>query len=496
MTFLSRLLGFVRDTLIARIFGADMVSDAFVVAFKIPNLFRRISAEGAFSQAFVPILSEYKSQRDFYATRELINRTATLLGILLIVVTLLGILLAPLLVAITAPGFSHNPEKMQLTVALLRITFPYLLFISLVAMAGGVLNTFNRFVVPAFTPVWLNVSMIVAMLFIAPYTNHPIYTLAWSVLAGGILQLAFQIPFLKQIGLLPRWDLCWHDSGVRRILHLMFPALLGVSVAQISLILNTLFASLLVSGSISWLYYADRLMEFPVGVLGAALGTILLPRLSAAYAKRDANEYNQTLDWGLQLCCLLALPATVSLCLLATPLVVTLFHYGKFNAHDVIMTQSTVVAYSIGLLGLILIKILAPAFYARQDIRTPVRIAIITLLVTQLLNVIFIFGLHLRHVGLALAISLGACLNASLLFYTLRKRDWYRPLGEWRGLLLKLGIALTALGCLLYAVNFAPQAWLKFSALSRWAYLISLIGLGGGVYFAMLFVLGVRWKQN
>lgn len=492
MTFISRILGFVRDTLIARAFGASMLSDAFIVAFKIPNLLRRISAEGAFSQAFVPILGEYKTQRGFDETHALINRVATWLGLILVVVTLLGMLAAPFIVTLIAPGFQANPTKMQLTVELLRITFPYIFFISLVSMAGGVLNTYNKFGIPAFTPVWLNVSMIAAVLWFADYFAEPIKVLAWAVFVGGLLQLLFQIPFLKQIGLLPRFDFKRDDEGVWRILKLMGPALLGVSVAQISLILNTIFASFLATGSVSWLYYADRLMEFPTGVLGVALGTILLPSLSKAYASKDECEYGQLLDWGLRLTFILAAPAAVALAILATPLVSTLFFYGKFTPVDVAMTQQALVAYSVGLLGMILVKILAPGFYARQNIKTPVKVAIFTLVLTQLMNVVFVYGFHLNHAGLALALGLGACANAALLYYHLRKSKLYQPQAGWWVFLLKLAFALVVMGAALHVAMGDAAMWLELSVVKRLMHLSWLVALGMGVYFAVLFVLGFR----
>lgn len=495
MTFVSRILGFVRDTLIARAFGASMLSDAFIVAFKIPNLLRRISAEGAFSQAFVPILGEYKTQRGFDETHALINRVATWLGLILVVVTLLGMLAAPFIVTLVAPGFQANPAKMQLTVELLRITFPYVFFISLVSMAGGVLNTYNKFGIPAFTPVWLNVSMIAAVLWFADYFAEPIKVLAWAVFVGGLLQLLFQIPFLKQIGLLPRLDFKRDDEGVWRILKLMGPALLGVSVAQISLILNTIFASFLATGSVSWLYYADRLMEFPTGVLGVALGTILLPSLSKAYASKDEGEYGQLLDWGLRLTFILAAPAAVALAILATPLVSTLFFYGKFTPTDVAMTQQALIAYSVGLLGMILVKILAPGFYARQNIKTPVKVAIFTLVLTQLMNVLFVYGLHLNHAGLALALGLGACANAALLYYHLRKSKLYQPQAGWWVFLLKLTFALVVMGAVLHVAMGAAAAWLEFSVMKRLMHLSLLVALGMGIYFALLFILGFRPKD-
>ena len=498
MTFVSRILGFVRDTLIARVFGAGMITDAFIVAFKIPNLLRRISAEGAFSQAFVPILAEYKSQRSFEKTKGLINRVATWLGIILVVVTLLGMLAAPFIVSLIAPGFRTDPAKMQLTIELLRITFPYIFFISLVSMAGGVLNTYNKFGIPAFTPVWLNVAMISAILFFADSFAEPIKVLAWAVFIGGFLQLIFQIPFLKQIGLLPKFDFRRDDEGVWRILKLMGPAILGVSVAQISLILNTIFASFLITGSVSWLYYADRLMEFPTGVLGVALGTILLPSLSKAFASSEHNEYSQLLDWGLRLTFILAAPAAIALAILAEPLVTALFHYGKFTAIDVAMTQQALVAYSVGLLGLILVKILAPGFYARQNIKTPVKIAVFTLVATQLMNLVFVFGLgHIfpgfaKHAGLALAIGIGACLNAGLLYYHLRKADIYKPQAGWLVFVLKLLVALCVMGVALYFAMGETGAWLQYGLMKRFLYLSGLVLLGGASYFASLFLLGFR----
>ncbi len=491
MTFISRILGFVRDTLIARVFGAGLVSDAFIVAFKIPNLLRRISAEGAFSQAFVPILAEYKSQRSFDATHRLVNRVATWLGLILVLATLMGMLAAPWIVSLIAPGFRTDLQKMQLTVELLRITFPYIFFISLVSMAGGVLNTYNKFGIPAFTPVWLNVSMIVAVLFFADRFDTPIKALAWAVFIGGGLQLAFQIPFLRQIGLLPTLDFRM-EEGVWRILKLMGPAVLGVSVAQVSLILNNIFASFLVTGSVSWLYYADRLMEFPTGVLGVALGTILLPSLSKAYSGKDDEEYSQLLDWGLRLTFILAAPAAVALAVLSAPLITALFFYGKFTPLDVQMTQQALIAYSLGLLGLILVKILAPGFYARQNIKTPVKIGVFTLLITQLMNVLFVFVLDLRHAGLALAIGLGACINASLLYIHLRRAEYFHPQRGWWLFLCKLGCALLVMALALAWAMGDPAAWLTYSLTQRLFYLTGLVTLGAASYFSALVLLGFR----
>jgi len=495
MTFMSRILGFVRDTLIARIFGAGMLTDAFFVAFKIPNLLRRISAEGAFSQAFVPILAEYKNKRTHEETHDLINHVATLMGLFLVVISILGMLAAPWVVQVSAPGFMADQTKFQLTVELLRITFPYIFFISLVSLAGGVLNTYGNFSVPAFTPVWLNVAFIVAALFAAPYFNNSIHVLAWAVFVGGVLQLLYQIPYLYKVGLVPKISLNWNDEGVWRILKLMGPAVFGVSIAQISLLINTIFASLLATGSVSWLYYADRLMEFPTGVLGVALGTILLPSLSKSVADKEDGEYSQLLDWGLRLTFMLALPAAVALAVLSVPLVTGLFHYGKFDAHDVEMTRQALIAYSLGLIGLILVKVLAPAFYSRQNIKTPVKIAIFTLISTQLMNLIFVFGLDLKHAGLALSIGLGACLNAGALYYHLRKANIYQPQAGWVVFMSKLITAVLLMALVLYYVAGSHQTWLGYTLVPKLMHLLLLLVVGSATYFVTLYLMGIRIKD-
>jgi putative peptidoglycan lipid II flippase len=492
MTFLSRILGFVRDTLIARMFGAGVMTDAFFVAFKIPNLLRRVSAEGAFSQAFVPILAEYKSQRTPAETHALISHVASLMGVFLVLVTIAGMLAAPLIVGITAPGFAKDAPKFALTVELLRITFPYIVFISLVSLAGGVLNTYSKFQIPAFTPVWLNVSFIVAILFVAPYFNNSIHVLAWAVFVGGVLQLLFQWPYLHKLGLVPRYELNWQDEGVRRILKLMGPAIFGVSVAQISIVLNNIFASFLQTGSVSWLYYADRLMEFPTGVLGVALGTILLPSLSKSFVNKTEAEYSQLLDWGLRLTFLLAAPAAVALAVLSKPLVASLFYYGKFSATDVIMTERAVIAYSIGLIGLILVKVLAPGFYARQNVKTPVKIAIFTLIITQILNVLFVFTLGLQHAGLALSVGLGACINAGLLYYHLRRDGIYHLQTGWLKFFSKMTFALLAMAGALYWLALRAGDWLQMATMLKLAWLALLVVAGAVVYFAVLWLLGFR----
>ena len=492
MTLLSRILGFVRDTVIARAFGAGLMTDAFFVAFKIPNLLRRLFAEGAFSQAFVPILAEYKNRRSAEETRSLVDHVSGLLALALFAVTVAGVLAAPAIIYVSAPGFYADPAKRELSVSLLRIIFPYIFFISLTALAGGILNTYSRFSVPAFTPVLLNLSFIAFALWASPHFDPPVLALGWAVLAGGVLQLAFQVPFLVKLGLLPRLKLSFSDSGVWRVVRQMGPAVFGVSIAQVSLLINTIFASFLVTGSVSWLYYADRLMEFPTGMLGVALGTILLPSLSKRHADRSPEEYSQLLDWGVRLTLLLAVPAAVALAVLAVPLVATLFHYGQFTQADVLHTRDAVVAYSAGLVGLILVKVLAPGFYARQDICTPVKCAVITLFATQALNLALVFPL--RHAGLALAIALGACINASLLFVLLRRKGIYAPGPGWSAFLAKLGIAVAFMGALLGAgVHYTE--WLDVPARARVLQLAALVSAGGVSYLALLALLGFRLRD-
>jgi putative peptidoglycan lipid II flippase len=493
MTFLSRVLGFARDFFIARVFGAGAATDAFFVAFRIPNLLRRLFAEGAFSQAFVPILAEYRNRQSAEDTRRLVDCVATALTLAVVVVAALGVLAAPLVVFVSAPGFASQPEKFALTAALLRVTFPYIGFISIVALAAGVLNTWSRFAVPAFTPVLLNVSFIVAAAFAAPYFHPPVAALAWAVFIGGVLQLAFQLPFLARIGMLPRWRLDLKHRGVRRILKLMGPAVFGVSISQLSMLINTIFASFLVSGSVSWLYYADRMMEFPAGMLGAALGTILLPSLSRYHASDAPLEYSKLLDWGLRLTLLLAMPAAAALAVLAMPLIATLFHYGRFDALDAWMTRRALVAYSLGLVGMILVKILAPGFYARQNVVTPVKIGILTLATTQAMNLAFIFPL--KHAGLALATGLGACLNATLLYRALRRQGVYLPQPGWLGFAIRVFVAVAAMAIALYLAMGRAQWWLEAGWRAKVPALAGLVLLGAGVYAASLLALGFRVRQ-
>ncbi|MDY4347185.1 murein biosynthesis integral membrane protein MurJ [Pectobacterium brasiliense] len=490
MTMLSRVLGFVRDAIVARIFGAGMATDAFFVAFKLPNLLRRIFAEGAFSQAFVPILAEYKSQQGDEATRTFLAYVSGMLTLILALVTVAGMVAAPWVIMVTAPGFAATPERFELTSDLLRVTFPYILLISLTSMVGSVLNTWNRFSVPAFAPTLLNVSMIGFSLFAAPYFNPPVMALAWAVLVGGLLQLGYQLPHLKKIGMLVLPRLKWREPSVWRVMKLMGPAVLGVSVSQISLIINTIFASFLSEGAVSWMYYADRLMEFPSGVLGVALGTILLPSLAKSFASGNHDEYSRLMDWGLRLCFLLALPSAVALGILAKPLTVSLFQYGKFSAFDALMTQRALIAYSVGLMGLIVVKVLVPGFYSRQDIKTPVKIAIVTLILTQIMNLIFIGPL--QHAGLALSIGLASCLNAGLLYWQLRKQDIFQPLPGWWGFLVRLLTAVIVMSLVLLGMLWWMPAWDDGNMTMRILRLLLVVVAGAGSYFATLALLGFR----
>ncbi len=500
MTLLSRITGLVNLVIGANLFGAGAAMDAFQVAWRIPNFLRRLFAEGAFSQAFVPIFAEYRAKRGVEETRVLADHVASILGLILFVVTLVGVVAAPFLVYATASGFRADPDKFNLTVQMTRIVFPYIFFISLVALSAGILNTFSNFKTPAFTPVLLNLCAIAAALFLAPHVNPPILALAWGALAGGVVQLAFQIPALRRIGMLPRLTWRWSkikqaraDEGVGRILKLMLPATLGVSVAQISILLNTQIASHLGDGAVSWISYADRLMEFPSALLGIAIGTVLLPSLVKHHANADTSEYSKLLDWGLRLTLMLTLPAAVGIGILATPLIATIFQHGKFLADDVLMTRAALIAYSVGLAGIVLIKILAPGFYARQNIKTPVKIAIFTLCVTQLFNLAFVP--FLQHAGLALATGLGACVNAGLLFYFIRKHNFYYPQPDWLVFFFKLLVALYFMAGALWWMMGTETSWLTMGAWVRAVKLGGLVVTGVVVYFASLWLMGFRLRE-
>ncbi|HEX4871764.1 MAG TPA: murein biosynthesis integral membrane protein MurJ [Nevskiaceae bacterium] len=496
MTLLSRVLGFVRDVLFATAFGAGAGMDAFLVALKIPNFGRRLFAEGAFSQAFVPVFTEVRTQQGRLAARELLAVVSGTLAGVLAVLTLIGCLAAPALLWLFAPGFADEPDKQQLGAELLRWTFPYLMFISLVSLAGGVLNSYGRFAVPAATPVILNLCLISTAFIDA----GSVRLLAYAVFLAGVLQLLAQLPALAQLGLLvrPRW--AWRDSRVRRIVQLMVPILFGSSVAQISLLLDTVLASFLVTGSVSWLYYADRLMEFPLGIFTLAVATVILPVLSAQHADADPAAFRRTLDWGLRLLLLIGLPAALALLLLAKPLVITLFQYRAFGVNDVEMTAWALMAYAFGFLGFSLVKVLVPGYYARQETRRPVRFGILSLLVGMGLSLVLV-GLCLwqrfpaPHAALALATSCSALLNAGLLYRGLRREGIYQPQPGWRRYVLQLmGANLVMVGVLLIMAGPAEQ-WLAASATERAADMGRLVLLAIGSYGLALLALGLRPRE-
>jgi putative peptidoglycan lipid II flippase len=495
MTMLSRVTGLLRESLFARAFGASAYSDAFIVAFRIPNLLRRLFAEGAFAQAFVPILSEYKTRYGDDATKGLVDHVATALVWATLITSAVGIIGSPLFVFLIAGGLDKNPDAFHASIWMTRLMFPYIACMSFVALAGGVLNTWRQFKIPAFTPVLLNLSFILAALFLVRHLAQPIYAMAIAVFVGGLLQVAIQIPALMKIGMLPHIAFNpltgLRDPGVRRVLKKMGPAVFAVSAAQISLMINTNIASRLAEGSVSALSYADRLMEFPTAMLGVALGTILLPSLSKANAEGDTGEYSALLNWGLRLTFLLALPAAVGLATLAEPLIATLFHYGHFNAKAIDTSAGPLMAYSAGLIGIILVKTLAPAFYARQDIRTPVKIAVGVLIATQLMNVAFVPRLQVA--GLALSIGLGACLNAGFLYTGLRRRGIYQPQPGWIMFFAKLVLAVSVMGVISWGsagrldwVAMHAHPWLRAGAL------FLIVCLSAVSYFAVLFALGFR----
>ena len=513
MTMLSRLLGFTRDILFARYFAASAAMDAFLVAFKIPNFFRRMFAEGAFNQAFVPVLSEYKTRGDQHQIKDLIGHIAGTMGGILLLITLIGVIGAPILIMLFAPGYllsaadtQENISQYDRTVLLLRITFPYLFFISLVAFAGGILNSWKKFAIPAFTPVILNLVLISSIFLISPWLDDPVVGLAIGVFIAGALQLLLQLPFLSRLGLLikPRWDLA--HQGVKQIFQLMLPALFGASIAQINLLLDTIIATMLASGSISWLYYSDRLMEFPLGVLGVALATVILPDLSQHYARQSTQQFSQTLDQAIRWMVVLGLPAAVGLFMLAQPLIYTLFGSEHFSGLDVRMTAMSLMAYSFGLFGFVMVKVLLPGFYARKDTRTPVRIGIYALVVNMVFNLLIVLpwhfsGYHGAHSGLALATSLSALGNAYMLYHYLTSYDYYVPCPGWRKLWFQVGFALLGMVSVLVLMSNGVkpvllgdglQAWQIMDGWDRIVNLSELIIVAMLTYFTLLWLLGFR----
>ncbi len=499
---LSRISGFVRDILFAHYFGAGAQADAFFVAFKIPNFFRRLFAEGSFSLAFVPVFSEYKETRKREDLIDLAAHVSGTLGGLLLVLTTLAVIFAPFVTSIFAAGFYDKPEQMQLASEMLRITFPYLFFISLTAYAGGILNSYGYFAVPAFTPVLLNLCLIsAALLSTRGFTNPEIVTLAWGVLAAGIVQLLFQLPFLRKYQLLPmpKWN--WQHSGVRKIIKLMIPSIIGSSVAQINLLFDTLIASFLAAGSISWLYFSDRLVELPLGVFGVALSTVILPNLSAKHANKSLEEFSHILDWALRTAMLVAIPACIGLIVLATPIIATLFQHNAYSSHDTYMASFSLQAYALGLPAFILIKVLAPGFYAQQDTKTPVKIGIIALLSNMVLNVLFVWPmLHYDyiapHSGLAFATTSSAWMQAAMLYITLRRSTIYRPnKTRWLKFIAQLLFACLMMFLALHYFEIYPQSWNNSDTLTRIAWLSGLIAIAIASFIVAIKIAGFQFRS-
>jgi len=497
-TILSRILGFVRDVVLAKMFGASGATDAFFLAFRIPNFMRRLFAEGSFSLAFVPVLSEYRARGDRQALRDLIDHVSGTLTAILLVITALGVFAAPVVLSIFAPGWlAEGRPEFYLSADLLRITFPYILLISLTALAGGILNTFERFLVPALTPVLLNLSLIAAAVLLSGKMEVPVTALAWGVLAAGVAQLLVQVPALLRLGLMPRPRWGWRHNGVRRILKLMIPTLIGSSVAQVNLLVDSMIATFLVTGSVSWLYYSDRLLEFPLGVLGIALATVILPNLAQKHARENQAEFSATLDWALRVAIIVTIPAAVGLVVLAEPILITLFQYDAFRPDDVHMSALSLMAYAIGLPAFIVVKVLAPGYYARQDTRTPVKIAITAMVTNMALNLIFVGILLQRgfagpHTGLALASSAAAYLNAILLYRGLRKRRVYRPAKGWVRLWVAVTMACVAMGLLLLFMTRDTSIWLHAGVATRIKNLVLTITFGAIVYTFTGMVAGLK----
>lgn len=493
MTFISRIMGFIRDMVLAALFGAEAGMDAFIVAFKIPNFMRRLFAEGAFSQAFVPVLAEYQKTRTVAEVRLFLARIAGSLGTILSVVTMVGVIASPLIIFIFAPGFGPDASRSVLASEMLRITFPYLMLISLTGMAGAILNTYGYFGVPAVTPVLLNISMILCALYLSPQLSQPIVGLAWGVLFAGIAQLVFQIPFLYHRRLLVKPRLMMSDPGVRRVMKLMVPALFGVSIAQINLLVDTVFASFLQVGSVTWLYYTDRLTDFPLGVFGVAIATVILPHLSRRHAEQSVEHFSKALDWGLRLLLLIGLPSGLGLAFFAMPLVASCFAYGHFSSFDLIQTQKSLITLGLGVPAFMLVKVLASGFYAQQNIKTPVKIGVIAMGVNTLLCALFI--IPLAHAGLALASSLASYVNCGILVCLLIQRGIYQPSRGWGKFLLQLLVANAAVVFYLLCVSGQVSDWLGQPALIRLSLLLAHVGVALIIYIVALGLCGLRPAQ-
>jgi len=506
MTLLSRVLGFVRDQVLAIFFGAGALTDVFLVAWKIPNFLRKLFAEGAFAQGFIPVFTEYKEKRTAAELKALAAHVSGALLVILLLVTTLGVMLAPMLVMLFAPGFNDSKEQFELASQMLRITFPYLLFVSILAYSGSILNTFGQFAVPSLTPILLNVCMILAAIFLAPLMAQPIVALAWGVLIAGVVQLAFQLPFLARIGLIPKPNMTlqsWRDSGVRRILKLMGPVIFGSSVAQINILLDTVIASFLAVGSLSWLYYSDRLMQFPLGILGVAVATVILPRLALGHTHSARGDFTHTLDWAVKLTLLIGLPAAIGLLLLASPLIATLFEFGEFTARDTVMTSLSLMAYAIGVPAFILTKVLLPGFFSRQDTRTPVRIGIIALLSNMAYNLILVVpmvmtGFIAPHIGLAIASAMSAWQQAFMLYRKLSLDNVYRFSADLKQFARKLLPALLLMSLTVIAIllKFNPGGdWSRMEASQRATLLVVIILSAIASYAVTLGLMGVRAKD-
>lgn len=495
MTMLSRIAGLVRDMVYLNVFGADRFMDAFLVAFKIPNFLRRLFAEGAFAQAFVPVLTEVKTQKGHDAVKELVDRVAGTLSIVLGGISVIAIVASPLIILIFAPGFRGDDLKFDLAADMLRITFPYLLLISLTAFAGGILNSYGKFGASAFTPVLMNLVMIGFALWVAPLMDTPIMALAWGVLVSGFVQLGFQVPFLREIRLLPRFKPGFKDPEVKRIMTLMVPAMFGVSVSQINLLLDTILASFLVTGSVSWLYTAERLTELPLGLIGIAVATVILPSLSAKHAEKSQEEFRAMLDWALRVIVLVGLPASLAMGILSGPLIAALFQHGKFTAEDVAMSAAALQALSGGILAFMLIKVFAPGYFARQDVKTPVKIGIIAMVANMVFNLMLVW--HFKHVGLSMASTLSAFLNAGLLYIGLHRQGVYRIEKHWIPVISRYLLANAAMVAVLLTIT-PPLAWWTDPAQGNWlrvAWILGICGAGAATYFAALFVAGFRLRE-
>jgi putative peptidoglycan lipid II flippase len=490
MTFISRMMGFARDMVIAWMFGATAGIDAFFVAFRIPNFMRRLFAEGAFAQAFVPVLAEYQKTKSPMEARLFIARVAGHLSVALSILTIIGVLASPLIIFIFAPGFSHDAGRDVLATEMLRLTFPYLLLISMTAMAGAVLNTYGYFGVPAFTPVLLNIAMITAAVYLSPHMLPPVKALAWGVLIAGVLQLLFQLPFLYQKGLLVKPRLAKNDAGVKQVLKLMVPALFGVSIAQLNLMVDTIFASFLKIGSVSWLYYTDRLTDFPLGVFGVAIATVILPHLSRRHTEESHESFSKALDWGLRLLLLIGLPAAAGLAVFAMPVIASCFAYGKFSQFDLLMTEKSLITLAIGVPAFMLVKVLASGFYAGQNIKTPVKVGAVAMLVNSLLCAILIWPL--AHAGLTLASTIAGYVNCFILLFLLIRRGVYKPSVGWLKYGLQLLFANTVLIIYLFMMRADVSFWMGLSVTWRLVTLLAYIGLAILIYFFCLALTGLR----